>query len=83
FFGPGYEAAEAIGVLPAIQEVSYHVGTASLFDQDGRRQAPLPYQRMIAALAGRLCRVTQTDLEKVLRDNLPRDVQLRFGTQVS
>ncbi|ETZ99719.1 FAD binding domain protein [Mycobacterium kansasii 732] len=83
FFGPGYEAAEAIGVLPAIQEVSYHVGTASLFDQDGRRQAPLPDERTVTVLDGRLCRVTRSSLENALRDNLPRDVQLRFGVQVS
>jgi 2-polyprenyl-6-methoxyphenol hydroxylase-like FAD-dependent oxidoreductase len=83
FFGAGYEAAEAIGVLPAIQEVAHRIGEASLVDQHGRLKADVPYGQIAKALDGRLCSVLRPDLEKVLRDNLPRNVDLRFGTTVS
>lgn len=82
FFGAGYDAAEAIGVLPAIDEVAYHVEEASLVDSQGRRRAGLPYGAITKALGGRLCSIMRPDLEKVLRDNLPRDVDLRFGASV-
>jgi len=83
FFGSGYDAAEAIGVLPAIEKVSYHVTEASLVDENGRRRAGLPYAQIAKALDGRLCGVMRPDLERVLRDNLPGDVDLRFGTSVA
>ncbi|BBX73235.1 FAD-dependent oxidoreductase [Mycobacterium shinjukuense] len=82
FFGAGYEAAEAIGVLPAIHDVAYHIAEASLVDQHGHRRARLPYGQIAKALDGRLCSVMRPDLEKVLRDNLPRNVDLRFGASV-
>jgi 2-polyprenyl-6-methoxyphenol hydroxylase-like FAD-dependent oxidoreductase len=83
FFGAGYEAAEAIGVLPAIKKVAHHFGDASLVDQFGRQKTDVPYGQIAKALAGRLCSVLRPDLEKVLRDNLPQDVDMRFGTSVS
>ncbi|WP_245913252.1 FAD-dependent monooxygenase [Mycobacterium kansasii] len=83
FYGAGYDAAEAIGVLPAIQRVGYPLGDSSLIDRYGRRRAALPYRQIARALDGRLCRVMRPDLEKVLLDNLPPQVELRFGATLS
>ncbi|OBF16881.1 FAD-dependent oxidoreductase [Mycobacterium kubicae] len=83
FFGAGYDAAEAIGVLPAIQDAAYRIDEARLIDGNGRRRAALPYRHITAALDGRLCSIMRPDLEKALRDNLPDDVDLRFGAAVS
>ncbi|GJO02965.1 FAD-dependent oxidoreductase [Mycobacterium marinum] len=82
-FGAGYEAADAIGILDAIRDVSYSIGDTGLVDELGRRRAGLPYGRIAKALEDRLCRITRTDLHKVLLDNLPTNVDLRFGTSVS
>lgn len=43
FFGPGFDAAEAMGLVPAIDEVAYPVEEVSLVDEHGRRRAGLPY----------------------------------------
>jgi 2-polyprenyl-6-methoxyphenol hydroxylase-like FAD-dependent oxidoreductase len=39
FFGPGYAAIEAMGLLPSIEEVAYHLDEASLIDEHGHRRA--------------------------------------------
>ncbi|ORB82839.1 FAD-dependent oxidoreductase [Mycobacterium kansasii] len=83
FYGAGYDAAEAIGVLPAVQGVGYPLGDTSLVDRHGRHRAALPYRQITTALDGRLCRIMRPDLEKVLLDNLPQQVELRFGAAVS
>ncbi|MCV6965431.1 FAD-dependent monooxygenase [Mycobacterium intermedium] len=83
FFGAGYDAAEAIGVLPAIEDLAYQVEEASLVDTHGRRRAGIPYGLIAKALEGRLCSIMRPDLEKALRDNLPGDVDLRFGASVA
>lgn len=82
FFGSGYDAAEASGALPAIEKVAYRITEASLVDDSGRDRAGLPYDQIAKALDGRICSVMRPDLEKVLRGNLPDDVELRFGTSV-
>jgi 2-polyprenyl-6-methoxyphenol hydroxylase-like FAD-dependent oxidoreductase len=79
FFGPGYDAAEAMGLLPAIGEVAYPVDEVSLVDEHGRRRAGVPYAQFAKAVHARLRSVMRPDLEQVLRHNLPEDVDLRFG----
>lgn len=83
FFGAGYDAAEAIGVLPAIRDVGYNFDEACLVDEQGRRRATLSYVKIDRALRGRLVSVLRPDLEKVLRDNLPDNVELRYGAAVT
>ncbi|MHA7650912.1 FAD-dependent monooxygenase [Mycobacterium sp. ML4] len=83
FFGAGYDAAEAVGVLPAIRDVGYNFDEASLVDERGRRRAAVSYVKIDRALRGRLSSVMRPDLEQVLRDNLPDTVELRYGAAVS
>ncbi|OBK16794.1 FAD-dependent monooxygenase [Mycobacterium asiaticum] len=83
FFGAGYDAAEAVGILPAIRDVGYNFDEASLVDEEGRRRAAVRYGEIDKALGGRLCSVMRPDLEAVLRDNLSDDVQVRFGASLT
>ncbi|HWD83730.1 MAG TPA: FAD-dependent monooxygenase [Kribbella sp.] len=76
FFGPGYDAMEVLGLLPALQEVAYHVDEAVLVDERGRRQAGISIRQFAD---GDLLSVMRPDLEKVLRDHLPSSVELRYG----
>jgi 2-polyprenyl-6-methoxyphenol hydroxylase-like FAD-dependent oxidoreductase len=80
FFGAGYDAAEAMGALPAIKRLAYHVEEASLLDEHGRRRARVRYTQFERALGGRLLDIMRPELETVLREQLPRRVDLRFGT---
>ncbi len=82
FFGPGYDAAEAMGLIPAIDEIAYPVDEVSLVDEQGHRRAGLPYRQFAAAVGGRLRSVMRPDLENVLRDSLDEGVDLRFGCEV-
>jgi 2-polyprenyl-6-methoxyphenol hydroxylase-like FAD-dependent oxidoreductase len=82
FFGTGYDAAEAMGLLPAIEGVAYRIEEGSLVDAHGRRRAGVPYVKFAEAVGGRMLSVMRPDLEKVLRDNLPAEVDLRFGAAV-
>jgi hypothetical protein len=77
FFGPGYDTAEAMGLLPAIKDVAYPITEASVVDDGGRRRAGVrPSQVSDVPLLD----VMRPDLERILRENLPQAVDLRFGT---
>ncbi|MEU8518882.1 FAD-dependent oxidoreductase [Streptomyces sp. NBC_01216] len=80
FFGPGYDSAEAMGLLPNLKERAYRIDEASFVDEHGRRRAGLDYTRFSQAVGGRLLSLMRPDLEQALRDALPPGVELRFGT---
>ncbi|MFE7173254.1 FAD-dependent monooxygenase [Streptomyces sp. NPDC057616] len=79
FFGPGYDAAEAMGVLPWLEELSYAVSEAAFLDDQGRCRARLGYDRFARLLDGRLLSIMRPDLELALRERLSFAVGLRFG----
>ncbi|WP_019819519.1 FAD-dependent monooxygenase [Saccharomonospora saliphila] len=77
FFGPGYEAIEAMGLLPSIEAIAHPVAEASFVDGRGRRRASLRPARFAD---GALLHLMRPDLERVLREHLPPVVDLRYGT---
>ena len=80
FFGLGYDAAEALGVLPRLQELSYDVEAAVFVDANGRHKGEINYADFVQGAGGRLLSITRPDLELGLRESLPDGVDLRFGT---
>ncbi|MGH3767332.1 MAG: FAD-dependent monooxygenase [Pseudonocardiaceae bacterium] len=80
FFGTGYDAAEAMGVLPAIERLAYHVEEVSWLDETGRQRAGLRYTQFAKVIRGRMLNIMRPDLERALREQLPPQVELRFGT---
>jgi 2-polyprenyl-6-methoxyphenol hydroxylase-like FAD-dependent oxidoreductase len=83
FFGPGYDAAEAMGVLPRILELGYHVDELAYRDEAGRRRAGLRFARFAKAAGGRVISVMRPDLERALREHLPDHVDVRYGSTVT
>ncbi|MFG3351718.1 FAD-dependent oxidoreductase [Streptomyces sp. NPDC048001] len=80
FFGPGYDAAEAMGLLPRLEELAYRIDEAGFVDERGHRRAGLDYTRFARALDGRMLSIMRPDLERALREALPAAVDLRFET---
>lgn len=83
FFGPGWDAAEAMGVLPAVLELGHRVERLSYVDDRGRDRAGLPFARFAHALDGHLVSVLRPDLERVLRRHAQDVAELRFGRRVT
>ncbi|PRW63524.1 FAD-dependent monooxygenase [Actinopolyspora mortivallis] len=77
FFGPGYRAVEAMGLLPAVERISYEFEEASLLDRHGRRRAGAHPKQFTS---GDFLNVMRPDLESVLWESLPATVETRFGT---
>ncbi|GAB2958550.1 FAD-dependent oxidoreductase [Saccharothrix stipae] len=82
FFGPGYDAAERMGVLPRLLDLGYRVDEAAYVDSRGRRVAGLRFDRLARAVDGRLLSIMRPDVERAFREDLPAGVSLRFGAAV-
>lgn len=79
FFGPGYDAATRMGLLPALESAGYRVSEAAYLDETGRRRAGLSFDAFAKAVNGHLVSIMRPDLEAVLREHLPDQADLRFG----
>ena len=83
FIGPGYDAAEAMGVLARLQQVAYPVDQVTYVDRSGRRRARIDYRPFARLLNGRLLTIMRPDLEAALREAVADHVDLRFGYSVA
>jgi 2-polyprenyl-6-methoxyphenol hydroxylase-like FAD-dependent oxidoreductase len=70
FFGTGYDAAEAMGVLPRIRELGYRVERLSYRDETGRRRAEMLFAKFAKIVDGRLVSIMRPDLERALREHV-------------
>ena len=83
FFGSGYDAAEAMGLLPRLRELDYRVDELAYVDAYGRRKVGLDYGRFARLLDGRLMSIMRPDLERALRERVEADIVLRYGCTVA
>lgn len=81
FFGPGYAAAEQMGVLSRLRELGYTVDGVAYLDNAGRRRAGLDYDRFARAVDGRMLSIMRPDLERALRELVTGRADLRFGSR--
>src|SRR6187455_574323 len=64
--GPGYDAAERLGLLPALAERDLGLFTTVLTRADGRAKLTVPAEVAAAALGDRAVSVFRGDLEATL-----------------
>ncbi|GAA4283681.1 FAD-dependent monooxygenase [Brevibacterium daeguense] len=83
FFGPGYVAAERMGILDRLRELSYDVKALAYVDHRGRTRAGLSYAKFSQALDGRLLSIMRPDLERALRAAVGSGADIRYGRTVS
>ncbi|WP_433173421.1 FAD-dependent monooxygenase [Actinoallomurus sp. CA-150999] len=83
FFGPGYDAAEAMGVLPRIRELGHHVDEMTYRDEHGRPRSRMRFAQFAKIVNGRLVSIMRPDLERALREHVPDRVEVRYGTTLT
>jgi 2-polyprenyl-6-methoxyphenol hydroxylase-like FAD-dependent oxidoreductase len=83
FFGPGYDAAERLGILPDLAAIHDPVERLVLLDARGRQRCSLPYRVLRERLfENRHFNFMRGDLERVLYRKIQRRLAVRFATTV-
>ena len=82
FFGPGFDAAETMGLLPRLRELAYTITELNYVDRSGRPRAALDYQLMVNSLDGRLISLLRGDLALALYERLSQRVVQSYGCSV-
>ncbi|HZM84466.1 MAG TPA: FAD-dependent oxidoreductase [Candidatus Limnocylindrales bacterium] len=81
--GPGYAAAERLGLLPALSAHDLGLFTTVLMGADGRPKFTVPAAVAEAALGKRAMTVFRGDLESTLYQAVRNRAEIRFGTTVA
>ncbi|MCX4385817.1 FAD-dependent oxidoreductase [Micromonospora peucetia] len=81
--GPGYDAAERLGLLTALSAHDLGLFTTVLVRADGRPKFTVPSAIAEAALGKRVMSVFRGDLESTLYDAVRDRTEIRFGTTVT
>jgi 2-polyprenyl-6-methoxyphenol hydroxylase-like FAD-dependent oxidoreductase len=81
--GPGYNAAERLGLLPALSAHDLGLFTNVLIRADGRPKFTVPSAIAEAAVGKRTLSVFRGDLESTLYEAVCNRAEIRFGTTVA
>ncbi|WP_194835291.1 FAD-dependent oxidoreductase [Nocardia sp. XZ_19_369] len=80
--GPGYAAAERLGLIPALTSRDIGFFTSVLVHADGREKFRIPAAVTEAAVGNRALSVFRGDLESALYDTVAELADIRFGSTV-
>nr|WP_085995594.1 FAD-dependent oxidoreductase [Nocardia transvalensis] len=80
--GPGYDAAERLGLLPALAPKDIGFFTSILVHADGREKFAIPAAVAQEAVGSRALSLFRGDLESALYDAVAGFADIRFGTTV-
>lgn len=80
--GPGYAAAERLGLLPTLTPRDIGFFTSILVHADGREKFAIPAAVAQAAVGNRALSLFRGDLESALYDAVADLADIRFGTTV-
>ncbi|MFE7723513.1 FAD-dependent oxidoreductase [Nocardia rhizosphaerihabitans] len=80
--GPGYAAAERLGLLPALTPRDIGFFTSVLVHADGREKLRIPAAVTEAAVGNRALSLFRGDVESALYDAVAEFADIRFGTTV-
>lgn len=80
--GPGYDAAERLGLIPALAPRDIGFFTSILVHADGREKLRIPAAVTEAAVGTRAVSVFRGDLESALYDAVAEFAEFRFGATV-
>ncbi|MFI7702630.1 FAD-dependent monooxygenase [Nonomuraea sp. NPDC049480] len=83
FFGRGYDAAERMGVLPALRE--RHAGAVDMVYRKpgGRHRFTVPHRTVQALLGDRGLTLMRGDIEEALYEAVKGAAPIRFGTTLT
>lgn len=83
FFGPGYDAAERLGVLPGLKAAASNVAEVDFIDGAGKPSAAINYELAAKGVGGKLLPILRGNVERVLHEAVRDRVELRYGTELT
>ncbi len=82
FWGLGYDIAERMGLLPAIDDVGYHAQEMRIVDDGGRRIAGFGTRVFDELTGGRYITLARSDLSRLLTGTIGDSTEIVFDDEI-
>jgi len=82
FWGLGYDIAERMGLLPAIDRAGYHVRELRIVDDDGRRLAGFGTRVFDELTGSRFITLARSDLSRLLYEAMSDSTEVIFDDEI-
>jgi 2-polyprenyl-6-methoxyphenol hydroxylase-like FAD-dependent oxidoreductase len=83
FWGHGYDLAERMALLPAIDRAGYRIGELRIVNDDGRKVAGFGTDVFRELTGGRYVTLPRSELSRLLFEKIERSTEVIFGTEIA
>ncbi len=83
FWGHGYDLAERMELLPAIDRAGYRIGELRIVNDEGRKVAGFGTNVFRELTGGRYVTLPRSELSRLLFEKIERSTEIIFGTEIA
>ncbi|WP_412773431.1 FAD-binding domain [Nitrobacter sp.] len=83
FWGLGFEVADRMGLLPALDGDAYDVDEVRIVDEHGRKAGGFSANAIRSVLGDRFLSILRSDLARLIYDSLHGEVRTMFGDTIT
>lgn len=82
FMGAGYNVAEKMGILPALEKADMDISKLVFVDKNDKEKGSMNYQKIRKLMNNRALTLLRSNLAKVIYNSLDKDIQIIFGDTI-
>lgn len=82
FMGAGYDVAEKMGILPALEKADIDISKVAFVDVHNREKGSMNYRKIKKLMNNRAFTFLRSDLAKVIFESLNQEVEVIFGDTI-
>jgi 2-polyprenyl-6-methoxyphenol hydroxylase-like FAD-dependent oxidoreductase len=83
FWGLGFEVADKMGLLPALNDEAYDINEVCIVDEHGRKTGGFSVNAIRSVLGDRFRSILRSDLSRLIYDSLDGKVRTIFGDTIT
>jgi 2-polyprenyl-6-methoxyphenol hydroxylase-like FAD-dependent oxidoreductase len=83
FMGAGFDVAERMGLIPALEKVDMDISKLVFVDENNREKGSMNYRKIKKLMNNRALTFLRSDLAKVIYSSLDKDVEIIFGDTIT
>jgi 2-polyprenyl-6-methoxyphenol hydroxylase-like FAD-dependent oxidoreductase len=82
FMGAGYDVAEKMGILHALEKVDMNISKLLFVDENNKEKGSMNYEKIKRLMNNRALTLLRSDLAKVIYNSLDKDIEIIFGDTI-
>lgn len=83
FMGAGYDVAEKMGIIPALEKADFNISNIAFVDKDNNEKGSMNYQQVKKSLNNRAFSFLRSDLAKVIYNSLDKETEIIFDDTIN